>query len=329
MNVFLLPHHPLDPRYRYCLEREHRRPVSRADVQAGRAGIVRRFLQNIVRVLHYAKLEYDYLVHGHEQIRLSRLVLQMSRDPELTIVVPSGMSQQWALEAVRGVIRTGLMRHRAHVGRNLLTALFIQVVLVIIIPTHVLGLLFLPVVVAYGFRRYREDVLIRENMEKLLNERLANGVQRFREDPILRDIDNMLHQIPQPHEAYKRVLEYLDICDGSSDGIAPQQLYLVAKYYSDIGRWDPYERFQDRAIRSVVRALQRAKREIIRAWTFVLGPLLRKFGYAPPVDERPSHREQHQYEQDLLDDEVSEEPALPDEQDTPRETAQTSGRSQT
>lgn len=294
MNVFLLPHHPLDPRFRYCLEREHRRTDRRPRAAAKTNGWFRRFFRSLKAALVTAKTEYDYLVHGHEQIRLSRLVLQMSRDPNLTIVIPHGMTQEWALEAVRGVIRSGLMRHRAHLGRNLLTAGLVQVILVLAVPTHVLGLLFLPVIIGYGIQRYREDRLIRKNMETLLHERLANGVQRFREDTVLHDIEGILSQVPQPSEAYRRVLDYLDICDGTQDSLVPEHLWLVAKYYSDIGRWDPYERFQDRAMRSIMRALKRAKHEIVRLWWKILGPLLRKLGFRPP--DEPSADEEHEDE---------------------------------
>ena len=309
MRIFLLPHHPLDPRYRYCLEREHR-PRRRRRRTDGRPGhLLARAWDSIQAVLVFAKREYDYLVHGHEQIRLSRLVVSMDEDEELTIIVPKGMGQDWALEAVRGVIRSGLMKHRAHVGRNLLTALFIQLILFIIVPTHVAGLLFLPLIVLYGFRRYREDVLIRSRMEHLLNERLARGPHRLQEHDVLAAIEQVFQRVPEPAQAYQEAIRYLNHEYNRATDVRQAELRAIAHYYKDIGRWDPYERFQDRALRSVVRALKRARDEIVRFWKAAWFGLLRLFGQAPaPAAPPPEPEQEDSVFKEVADDSVLSEP---------------------
>jgi hypothetical protein len=272
MKVFLLPHHPLDPRFRYCLEREH--PLSRElkqQLDQGQRGFVRRWFGQLAAWLRYLKLEYDYLVHGHEQIRLSRLLLLMDRDRDLTIVVPEGMSRAQALEAVRGVVRAGLMRHRAHVARNLLAAFWIQLLLFIVIPTHVLAFLFLPVILAYFALRFREDLLIRRTLAHLLDVRLTRDEHRLARDRVLQQLEAVFERIPRPEEAYQEAVRFLDLLDGSSGDGPPLNYALVAQYYFDIGRLDPYERFQDRVRKKIVQAFKRAALEMWNFWRRLLG----------------------------------------------------------
>ncbi len=294
MRIYLLPHHPLDPRYRYCLERAHRprrRRGHRSDSKPG--NLLVRLWDGLQATLAFAKREYDYLVHGHEQIRLSRLVVSMDEDEELTIVVPEGMGQEWALEAVRGVIRSGLMKHRAHVGRNLLTAFFIQVVLFIIVPTHVAGLLFLPLIVVYGVRRYREDVLIRSRMEHLLQERLSRGPHRLQEHPLLAALEEIFLRVPEPARAYREAIGFLhEQYRQAADETTKADVRTIEHYYRDIGRWDPYERFQDRAVRSVMRALKRARDEIVRFWQMLWYGLLRLMGSSSARAPEPVKRQE-------------------------------------
>jgi len=284
MKIFLLPHHPLDPRYRYCLEREHPLRRRRRRLESRPRNLLARCWDGLQAILVFAKREYDYLVHGHEQIRLSRLVLLMDEDEELTIVIPRGMGQAWALEAVRGVIRSGLMKHRAHVGRNLLTAIFLQLVLVIVVPTHIAGLLFLPLIVLYGVRRYREDCLIREHMEHLLDVRLSNGRHRLLEHETLAQIEQIFQRVPEPSTAYQEAIELLNRATAGPGAEETGDLRAIAHYYRDIGRWDPYERFQDRALRSILRALKRARDEILRGCRWAWNALLRLIGRDVPKE---------------------------------------------
>src|SRR5439155_8953771 len=121
------------------------------------------------------RIEYDHVVHGHEQIRLSRLVVLMDRDPELTLVIPAGMSREWALHAVGGVIRSGQMAHRSSALRNVATAIMMFIVLFAIVPTHVLSVIFWPLIGLYAWGRYWEDRLIHRTMRHLLEERLAGN----------------------------------------------------------------------------------------------------------------------------------------------------------
>src|SRR5262245_20251430 len=137
MNVYLLPHHRFDPRFRYTLERESIASSDGVVVPAQPSGFWRRMWLRLRHWYRRLKLDYDHVVHGHEQIRLSRLVLMMDRDPNLTLVVPAGMSRESALVAIHGVIRAGLMALRSHAIRNVLTALVMMIVLFGAVPTHV------------------------------------------------------------------------------------------------------------------------------------------------------------------------------------------------
>jgi hypothetical protein len=198
-------------------------------------------------------VDYDNVVHGHEQIRLSRLVLMMDRDPELTLVIPAGMLRESAMEAVRGVIRSGLMALRSHAIRNVLTALVMMIVLFGAVPTHFAAILFYPLIGLYAWGRYWEDRLIRNRMNHLLEVGLGgNGQEHFREEPHLSRLEDLFREKARPEAGYRSAIEYLDGLDGQQDGKASPQHVLMHKYYSDIGRLDPYERYQDRIRKKLV-----------------------------------------------------------------------------
>jgi hypothetical protein len=268
MIVFLLPHHALDPRFRYCLERSP--GSSSADGaetdRSGEAepGFFGRCARKLKAMLLRLKWDYDHLVHGHEQIRLSRLLRQMKRTDELTIVVPAALGKANALEAVRGVIRAGLMRHRAYVSRNFLTGLIVQVILFIVVPTHFAAFLFLPVILYYGISRFIEDRLSERDMKFLLEVRLAtdNTDHQFREDSLLTRLQDLFEQSSRPDQAYQEAIRFLDGLDEKMDDQTTPAHTLAYHYYRDIGQLDPYERFQDRARKKIVESVKALGREL-------------------------------------------------------------------
>ncbi len=252
MNVYLLPHHRLDSRFRYTLERDvpaNNVPalVGPGDSARDSAGLLQRAWLGFRSWVRRLKLDYDHVVHGHEQIRLSRLVLLMDRDPELTLVIPAGMTREWALQAVRGVIRFGLMAHRSHAIRNIVTALVMMIVLFGATPTHFAAIIFYPLIGLYAWGRYWEDRLIRRTMTHLLDVRLAgNGGEYFREEVHLTRLEENFNDAARPDTAYQAAVAYLDGLDHKQDDQAEPAYTLMFNYYRDIGRLDPYERYQDR-----------------------------------------------------------------------------------
>lgn len=289
MNVYLLPHHRLDPRFRYTLERE----VPPLDPSRVKPRAVRHLVDRIRHFLHRMRDDYDHLVHGHEQIRLSRLLLLMQRDPELTLVIPAGMSHDWALEAVRGVIRAGLMAHRSYVARNITTALAMMLILFFIIPTHVLAIVFFPPILIYAWRRYREDRLILRIMTQLLDERLEGKREgRFREDFHLAHLEEDFARTASPRESYQRATEYLDNLKEDSTGRPPEEQRLMHNYYRDIGRLDPYERYQDRVRKSVAQAVRAAWHHISSLTLKILGWILPGGSAGPTEPARPTESKQ-------------------------------------
>ncbi len=267
MNVYLLPHHRLDPRFRYTLEREAL-PADAA-AAATSSGMWRRTWTRIVQWYRKLKTDYDQVVHGHEQIRLSRLVLMMDRDPNLTLVIPAGMSRESAMEAVRGVVRCGLMALRSHVVRNVITALVMMIVLFGATPTHIAAVIFYPLIALYAWGRYWEDRLIRRRMNHLLEVRMTqNGREHFREEQHLARLEDVFRETPQPSEAYLQAVSYLDGLHNSQDGLPAPEHALMFKYYSDVGRLDPYERYQDRIRKKLV---ETAKLVAHHLWSFWKG----------------------------------------------------------
>jgi hypothetical protein len=212
------------------------------------------------------KLDYDQVVHGHEQIRLSRLVLMMDRDPNLTLVVPAGMSRDNALVAIHGVIRSGLMALRSHTIRNVITALVMMIVLFGATPTHFGAVIFYPLIALYAWGRYWEDRLIRRTMHHLLEVGLAgNGREHFREEVHLARLEETFLKTPRPDAAYREAIRYLDGLDHRVDGQSPPEHTLMYNYYSDIGRLDPYERYQDRIRKKLI---ETAKLVVHHLWLF-------------------------------------------------------------
>jgi hypothetical protein len=268
MNVYLLPHHRLDPRFRYTLEREApARPDGAADGTGPPPGFWRRIGAWIRQAYRKLKVDYDNVVHGHEQIRLSRLVLIMDRDPDLTLVIPAGMSRESAMEAVRGVIRSGLMALRSHAFRNVLTALVMMIVLFGATPTHVGAVIFYPLIGLYAWGRYWEDRLIRGRMNHLLEVGLGgNGQEHFREEPHLSRLEELFRERARPEAGYRSAIEYLDGLDGQLDGASSPQHALMHKYYSDIGRLDPYERYQDRIRKKLVETVKLVGHHLWEFW---------------------------------------------------------------
>jgi hypothetical protein len=268
MNVYLLPHHRLDPRFRYTLEREATaRPDAAADGAGPAPGLWRRLWNRIKLSYRKLKVDYDNVVHGHEQIRLSRLVLMMDRDPELTLVIPADMSRESAMEAVRGVIRSGLMAIRSHAVRNVLTALVMMIVLFGATPTHFGAIIFYPLIGLYAWGRYWEDRLIRRRMNHLLEVGLGgNGQEHFREEPHLRRLEELFREKARPEAGYRCAIEYLDGLDGQQDGQASPQHVLMHKYYSDIGRLDPYERYQDRIRKKLIETAKLVAHHLWEFW---------------------------------------------------------------
>jgi hypothetical protein len=268
VNIYLLPHHRLDPRFCFTLERE---PVA-SDGDANQddmtpCGFWGRLGRGLLRWVRKLRHEYDHIVHGHEQIRLSRLVLLMDRDPELTLVIPAGMSRVWALQAVRGVIRSGLMALRSHAFRNVITALVMIVVLFGATPTHVAAVIFYPLIGLYAWGRYREDRLIRRTMTHLLEVRLAGDPnERFREDEHLAWIEQEFARTARPDDAYHAAIHYFDGLKQPTDGCSIAEHSLLLRYYSDIGRLDPYERYQDRIRKKLIETAKLVAHHLWQFW---------------------------------------------------------------
>ena len=269
MNVYLLPHHRLDPRFSYTLEREavpDKWSASTPEAGQQPAGFLRRRWRHVRLLARRLRQDYDQVVHGHEQIRLSRLVLLMDRDPQLTLVIPAGMTRDAALEAVRGVIRSSLMAHRLHAIRNVVTALVMMIVLFGATPTHVAAVIFYPLIGLYAWGRYWEDRLIRRTMAHLLEVRLAgNGDEYFREGVHLAKLEELFGKALRPDLAYREAVQYLDGLDHRMDGKSTPEHALMFKYYSDIGRLDPYDRYLDR-IR--IKLVETAKLVWHHLWAF-------------------------------------------------------------
>jgi hypothetical protein len=268
MNVYLLPHHRLDPRFRYTLEREAPARPDAAGDGDGPLPSFRRRVRNWARQAYRKlKVDYDNVVHGHEQIRLSRLVLMMDRDPDLTLVIPAGMSREDATESVRGVIRSGLMALRSHAIRNVLTALVMMIVLFAATPTHFAAIVLFPLIGLYAWGRYWEDRLIRRRMNHLLEVGLSgNGQEHFREEPHLSRLEELFRECARPEAGYSAAIEYLDRLDGQLDGNASPQHTLMHKYYSDIGRLDPYERYQDRIRKKLIETVKLVAHHLWEFW---------------------------------------------------------------
>lgn len=265
MNVYLLPHHRFDPRFHYTLERESSALTDGAPA-AVPGGYWRRFWTRVWQAYRKLKLEYDQVVHGHEQIRLSRLVLLMDRDPNLTLVIPAGMTSESALVAIHGVIRSGLMALRSHAVRNVITALVMMIVLFGAVPTHVAAVIFYPLIGLYAWGRYWEDRLIRRTMRHLLEVGLAgNGREHFREEAHLAHLEQAFLKTARPDLAYREAVHYLDGLDDCMDGKSSPEHALMYKYYSDIGRIDPYERYQDRIRKKLA---ETAKSVVYHLWEF-------------------------------------------------------------
>ncbi len=279
MNVFLLPHHPLDPRFRYTLERA---PTPSKDWLPAASGdhqppgwFVRKW-RGVRDLVRRVRQDYDNTVHGHEQIRLSRLLMSMEADPELTLVIPAGMPSEAALEAVRGVIRAGLMTHRSHAVRNVSTAVAMMIILFGIVPTHFAAILFYPLIGLYAWGRYREDRLIRRIMNRLLDDRLqGNGAEHFREEIHLAHLEDAFDRIIRPDLAYQEAIAYLDGLDHRMDGKSTPEHELIYNYYRDIGRIDPYERYQDRLRKKLADSVRLAWRALSgtvrRTWRWTVG----------------------------------------------------------
>lgn len=295
MIVFLLPHHSLDPRFRYCLERSPMvnpaEPAPAGLPGGAEPGFFGRCVRGLKAMLLRLKWDYDHLVHGHEQIRLSRLLRQMKRVEELTIVIPARMGKADALEAVRGVIRAGLMRHRAYVTRNFLTGMLVQVILFIVVPTHVASVLFLPVILYYGITRFIEDRLSERDMKYLLTVRLATDTDhQFREDPLLARLEELFEHSPRPDLAYQEAIRFLDGLDEKIDDQTTPAHTLAYHYYRDIGQLDPYERFQDRARKKIVEALKALGRELKHLILWPVHKLRgRKHGAGPASPDTGTH----------------------------------------
>ncbi len=263
MNVFLLPHHPLDPRFRYTLEREvpdgTRLLTMTMELPPQPVGLLRRQFWRLQYLLRRVRHDYDQMVHGHEQIRLSRLLILMDRDPELTLVIPARMTRESALEAVRAVIRAGQMAQRSDAVRNVSTAVVMMIILFGIIPTHVLAIIFYPLIGLYAWRRYWEDRMTRRIMRRLLEERLrGNGAEHFREEIHLARLEEMFDRSVRPDAAYREAIAYLDGLDHKMDGKSTPEHTLIFNYYRDIGRLDPYERYQDRIRKKLVESAKLA-----------------------------------------------------------------------
>jgi hypothetical protein len=267
MNVYLLPHHRFDPRFRYTLERENIGALDGTAAASPDQGFWGRLWQPVRQAYRKLKLDYDQVVHGHEQIRLSRLVLMMDRDPDLTLVVPAGMGRDAALVAIHGVIRAGLMALRSHAVRNVVTALVMAIVLFGATPTHFAAVIFYPLIALYAWGRYWEDRLIRRTMHHLLEVELAgNGREHFREEPHLSKLEETFARTARPDTAYRDAIKYLDSLDHREDGQAPPEHLLMYRYYSDIGRLDPYERYQDRIRKKLVETIKLVVHHLWEFW---------------------------------------------------------------
>jgi hypothetical protein len=266
VNIYLLPHHRLDPRFCFTLERESAAGDARVDA-APPPGLWRRLVVGFVHWVRKLRHEYDHIVHGHEQIRLSRLVLIMDRDPELTLVIPAGMSRAWALHAVRGVIRSGQMALRSHTMRNVITALVMMIVLFGATPTHVAAVIFYPLIALYAWGRYREDRLIRRTMTHLLEVRLAGDTDgRFREDEHLAWLEEEFARTARPNDAYRAAIQYFDGLNQPADGCPIAEHLLLLNYYGDIGRLDPYERYQDRIRNKLIETARLVAHHLWQFW---------------------------------------------------------------
>lgn len=264
MNVYLLPHHRLDPRFRYTLEREAPPSDGAADGAVPPLGLMRRVGMWLKHGYRKLKVDYDNVVHGHEHIRLSRLVLMMDRDPELTLVIPAGMTRESAVEAVRGVIRSGLMALRSHAVRNVITAL---VMMIVLFAATFAAIILFPLIGLYAWGRYWEDQLIRRRLNHLLDVGLgANSSEHFREEPHLVRLEDLFRETARPEAAYRSAIEYFDGIDREQDGQASPQHALMYKYYSDIGRLDPYERYQDRLRKKVVETAKLVAHHLWEFW---------------------------------------------------------------
>jgi hypothetical protein len=262
MNVYLLPHHRLDPRFQYTLEREVPSIAGSAAAKpieptVAPSGWLRRQFWRLRNLLRRLKIDYDQVVHGHEQIRLSRLLLMMDRDPELTLVIPAGMTRDSAMEAVRGAIRAGQMGLRSHAARNVGTTVLMFIILFLILPLHFTAVIFLPLLILYAWLRFWEDRLIRRIMTHLLEVRLTgNDGGRFREEVHLAQLQEIFSQGIRPNDAYHDAMNYLDGLDHKVDGQSAPEHTLMFNYYRDIGRLDPYERYQDRLRKKLVESVK-------------------------------------------------------------------------
>lgn len=272
MNVYLLPHHRLDPRFQYTLEREAAlNPRSAAakpkEPAEAPSGWWRRQAWRLRNLLRKLKVDYDHVVHGHEQIRLSRLLMLMDRDPELTLVIPADMTRDAAMEAVRGVIRAGQMALRSHAVRNVSTTVLMFIILFLILPLHFTAIIFLPLLILYGWLRFWEDRLIRRIMTHLLEVRLAGDRGgRFREEVHLAHLERIFSQSVRPNDAYHEATTYLDSLDQKFDGLSAPEHLLMFSYYQDIGRLDAYERYQDRIRKRLGEALKLVVHHLWTIW---------------------------------------------------------------
>ena len=296
MNVYLLPHHGLDPRFRYTLEREGSlRSKSSVGKSPQRRSLWSRLSDWTRHFLRHLRYDYDHLVHGHEHIRLSKLLLLMDRDPELTIVVPAGMTREWSLKAMRGVIRQGLMTLRSYVMRNVSTAIAMMLILFGIIPTHVSAFLFYPLIGLYAWRRYCEDRLIRRIMNHLLETHLASGgPAQFHEDSHLAQLERIFASNPSAKEGYVAATEYLDRVDLKLDEQTTPELQLLYDYYRDIGRFDPYERWQDRVRNKFIETGRTACQHIFNLARAVFRPLFGTRAQSGKPVHRPSPEKEDQ-----------------------------------
>ena len=282
MNVYLLPHHRLDPRFQYNLEREVAAGIPGAPGSRGMdptekpPGRLRRYFMSAREYLRRMKVDYDTVVHGHEQIRLSRLVITMDRDPSLTLVIPADMTRERALQAIRGVIRSGQMAHRSSAIRNVVTAVVMMIFLFGAIPTHIAAVIFYPLIALYAWGRYWEDRLIRRTMTHLLEDRLApDSGERFREEAHLAQLEELFSRTARPDDAYRQATDYLDGLDHKMDGLSQPQHALMFNYYRDIGRLDPYERYQDRIRKKLVETVKLIAHHL---WAFWKGLFRWTFG---------------------------------------------------
>jgi hypothetical protein len=103
-------------------------------------------------------------------------------------------------------------------------------------------------------------------MNHLLEVELAgNGREHFREEPHLAHLEETFLKTPRPETAYRDAVRYLDGLDHRMDGQSAPEHVLMYNYYSDIGRLDPYERYQDRIRKKLI---ETAKLVVHHLWEF-------------------------------------------------------------